>query len=315
VTWEVVARKDFRDAVRSRWLQGLAGFFLVFLAGGTLAFYEVLFGGNSEATSDILFGTFVSGLLSFSFPGLFGLLLAFIALLTSYDALIGERETGTLKLLLSLPHSRRDLVAGKLAGRSVVVVAPVLVGFLLAVLAMIVVGVRVNFGTFLPQVALTALMGVAFVSIGIGISAGAGTGRRAILATFGLYFVFGLLWTLVAQGVPTVVTEVQKALGMETLATAAATKLRLFVTFLNPLRAYETLVAQVYYAADASQGASPVVRARLIKEGIFTSRRSAQALGDSVPAYLSGEFILVVLLAWIVVPPVVGYLGFRDADL
>jgi ABC-2 type transport system permease protein len=318
VTWQVVATKDFRDAVRSRWLWAVSGFFLTFLAGSTALFYLYLASG-SGATSASLFGLFASGILSVSYTGLLAFAVAFIALITSYSSVVGERESGTLKLLLSLPHSRLDLVAGKLAGRSAVVALPVVVGFLVAALVMVATGTRVALGTFVPQVALTALLGVAFVALGVGVSAGAKSNRRATLSALGLYFVFSLLWTLVAQGVPTLVSEASKAVGGDALGTAASVKLRLFVKFLNPLRAYETLVAEVYFAADSGAGAGgglPAdVQARLVKEGLFQRQAAAQALGESLPVYLTGEFVLAVLLAWVVVPPVVGYLAFAESDL
>jgi ABC-2 type transport system permease protein len=320
VTWQVVARKDFRDAIRSRWLLGLGIFFLVIIAGTTGGFYFFIAdvtGGEAELTSRLLYGTFIgTGLISLSYTGLLAFVLAFLALVSSYNSLVGERESGTLKLLLALPHDRRDLVVGKLLGRSAVVVLPVLVGFVLAVLLMIAAGARVQFDTFLPQVGLTALLAVTFVSIGVGVSAATGSGRRATLTSLGLYFVLSLLWSLIAQGVPRIVTEARKLVGMDALSSAASLKLRLFVKYLNPMTAYETIVAQVYFGADGSETAG--LQARLIKEGQAGQLQAIQAFRESpetLPVYLSVQFIFFVLLAWTVLPPILGYLAFRDADL
>jgi ABC-2 type transport system permease protein len=43
--------------------------------------------------------------------------------------------------------------------------------------------------------------------------------------------------------------------------------------------------------------------------------QAQQVLQESVPVYLSGPFIFAILLAWVVVPPVLGYWSFRDRDL
>ncbi|WP_152039446.1 ABC transporter permease [Salinigranum salinum] len=306
MSWQAVAQKDFEDAIRSRWLWGLSAFFLLFFGGTTVLFYVYVAG--PDANSDSLFGLFASGFLSFSYTGFLAFALAFIALITSYGAIVDERESGTLKLLLSLPHDRRDVVAGKIAGRSAVVVIPALVGFLIALVALLATGTRIVPGHFFPQVALTALLAVAFVSIGVGVSASADSGRQATLGTLGLYFLFALLWSFVARGFPQLLTEVAKRLpGLEPLSGALTVKLRLFVKYLNPLRAYETLVAEVYFGDP--------IQARLVKEGLFTQMQAQQVLQEGVPVYLSGPFIFAVLLAWIVVPPVLGYWGFRDQDL
>jgi ABC-2 type transport system permease protein len=306
MSWQAVAQKDFEDAIRSRWLWGLSAFFLLFFGGTTALFYVYVAG--PDANSDSLFGLFASGFLSFSYTGFLAFALAFIALITSYGAIVDERESGTLKLLLSLPHDRRDVVAGKIAGRSAVVVIPALVGFLIALVALLATGTRIVPGHFFPQIALTALLAVAFVSIGVGVSASADSGRQATLGTLGLYFLFALLWSFVARGFPQLLTEVAKRLpGLEPLSGALTVKLRLFVKYLNPLRAYETLVAEVYFGDP--------IQARLVKEGLFTQMQAQQVLQDGLPVYLTGPFIFAVLLAWIVVPPVLGYWGFRDQDL
>lgn len=58
------------------------------------------------------------------------LLLAVIALLFSFDAISGEKEAGTLKLMLSAGSSRITILFGKLLGRFVLVFVPFSVLFL-----------------------------------------------------------------------------------------------------------------------------------------------------------------------------------------
>ena len=309
MTWEAVARKDFEDAVRSRWLWGLSAFFFAFIGGTTAVFFGwVVSGSKGQATSDSLFGLFASGFLSFSYTGFLGFALAFIALLTAYGSIIDERESGTVKLLLSLPHSRRDVIAGKLAGRSAVVVLPVLGGFFVALIVLFATGTAVVFEHLGPHVLLTVLLALIFVSIGVGISAAVDTGRKATLWALGLYFLFALLWSTVAQGLPRLATEIGKrAPLLDPLSGAATIKSRLLIKYLNPLRAYETLVASVYFG-DPTQ-------ARLVKAGVFEQMAAQQALQGGLPFYLQDWFIYLVLAFWLVVPPVVGYMVFRETEL
>ena len=305
MTWDVVARKDFDDAVRSRWLWGLSLFFVAFIGGTTAVFFSYVTQNGQART---LYALFAQGTLSFSYSGFLGFALAFIALITSYNSVVGERESGSLKLLLSLPHSRLDAVLGKLAGRSAVVVLPVLAGFAVALVALVATGTSVDFGAFFPHVALTALLGAAFVALGVGVSAAASSSRHATLVSLGVYFLFALLWSLVAQGVPSLVRWVANHLpGVSAPSGLTLMKLQLFVTYLNPLRAYETLVAQLYFGNP--------VNARLVKAGLRQQLSLGPALQESLPFYFTGWFILLVVLAWIVVPPALGYLAFEDVDL
>lgn len=62
-------------------------------------------------------------------------ILALIALLFSFDAVCGEKEQGTLKLILAGHTRRAHLVLGKLAGRFLLVFVPFFVLFLIASIA------------------------------------------------------------------------------------------------------------------------------------------------------------------------------------
>lgn len=307
MTWQVVAQKDFRDAVRSRWLWVLSLLFVGLITGVSVLVFGVLL-TERPAQADTLFGAFASlGFLSLSFTGLVGFVLAFIALVTSYGSLVDEQASGTLKLLLSLPHDRRDVVAGKLAGRSAVVVLPVLAAFLLAIVALAALGVGVNAWNLVRHAGLTALLAIAFVAVGVGVSAGATTNRQATVGTLGLYMLFALFWPLVAQGFPQLVVEVTNRLpGVSTPEAGGIVLMRLTVKYLNPLRAYETLVAGIYYAP---------AQARLVKAGFFEQAAVKPILDQAVPFYLSHWFILAILVAWVVVPPLLGYREFARRDL
>jgi ABC-2 type transport system permease protein len=308
MTWQVVAQKDVRDGVRSRWLWVLSAVFVSLIAG-TAALVFTAFMTERPASASDLFGLFASlGFLSLSYSGMLAFVLAFIALVTSYGSIIEERTSGSLKLLLSLPHSRRDVVAGKLAGRSAVVVLPVLAGFLLAAVVLLATGVSVDFSAFLPHVALTALLGIAFVAVGVGVSAASETNRQATVGTLGLYMLFAVFWPAVAKGLPSLFTRAaQRIPGLAEPEAATVVSARLAVKYVNPLRAYETLVAHVYFG--------DVAAARLVKAGLAEQMVGQQAFAESVPFYLSSGFILAELLLWIAVPPLVGYWLFERRDL
>jgi ABC-2 type transport system permease protein len=306
MSWQAVARKEFRDAIRSRWLHGSTLFFALFLGGAAALFFGVLIGPENRQVSN-LFGFFANlGVFSFSFPGLLAVVLGFIALSTSYGSITGERETGSIKLLLSLPNSRLDAIVGKFLGRSAVVVAALLVGFLFVFVVLIATGTRLQLGSFVPQVALTALLGMAFVSIGLGISALAGSNREATLATMGLYLVFAVLWGSVSEGIPKLINYTADQVGVGGVSELTRVKLGVFLKYLNPLKAYETLAAELYYGP---------ARARLVSATFGEQTALGPVLQESVPVYFSGGFLFVVLLAWIALPVAVGYWAFDRDDL
>ena len=321
MTWQAVARKDFQDAIRSWWLWGLT-FVLVFTIGGISLLWGWLLRNEEGVTSDSLFGFFADlGFLGqYSFTGYLGFLLALIALVTAYSAIIDERESGTLKMLLSLPHSRQDVIVGKLVGRSAVVVAPLLGAFIVVMLAFALTGVSIVFENLLPHILLTVLMVVAFVSLAIGISAWATSSRQATVAAFGSYFVLVLLWGPVSEGIPRMYDYVAERLPLiDPMAPETFARIDLFITYLNPLRLYETLSASLY---------AEELLARMVKVRGFEQIEYCQALGGEVveaeygiscvgspPFYLQDAFLLLVLVAWIVVPPLVGYLVFEEMDL
>ena len=306
MSWQAVARKEFRDAIRSRWLHGSTLFFALFIGGAAALFFGVLIGPDGRQVSN-LFGFFANlGVFSFSFPGLLALVLGFIALSTSYGSITGERETGSIKLLLSLPNSRLDAMIGKFLGRSAVVVAALLVGFLVAFAVLIATGTGLELGSFVPQVALTALLGMAFVSIGLGISALASSNREATLATMGLYLVFAVLWGSVSEGIPKLLNYAAEQAGIGALAVATRVQIGVFLKYLNPLKAYETLAAQLYYGA---------AQARLVSATFGEQNALGPIFQESIPFYFSGWFLFAILLAWIVVPVAVGYWAFERADL
>jgi ABC-2 type transport system permease protein len=263
--------------------------------------------------------------LSLSYAGILAFVIAFIALVSSHGALIDERESGTLKLLLSLPHSRFDVIAGKSVGRTVVVALPVLAGFLVAGVALVATSTSVSVEAFVPQAALTLVVAAVFVTLGTGVSAASGSNRQATLGIFGLYFLLAFLWALLVRGLSELVNEVLRSLpSVEPLSGAATAELRLFLKYLNPLRAYETLVATLY--TDSVFGAR-MVKAGFFERQLLADRFCPTGLAQSggqlcqggvdpvIPWYFSDAFLLVILLAWLVVPPLLGYWTFRDQDL
>lgn len=294
MTWEAIARKDFQDAVRSKWLWALSAIFVGLFAGAAYFLGSNL---SEEAQQQVTTNQFfqsVAGQL------LITLIVPLVAIVVSYGAIIGERESGSLKLLLSLPHSRQDAVVGKLAGRSAVVALPILLGLVLSLVILGIYGVGIKIFSFFAFTLLTMLLGVVFVSISIGFSAAASTSRRAMMGSVGLFFLFTFAWKQVRRLL--LFSNDKLSLGLETIELL---KYGLFIKFFNPVRAYQTLAARLYMDTPLD--------ARLYQSGMLGQIVKQQV--DAVPFYLSDWVVMAQFLLWLLVPVAVGYLLFRDADL
>lgn len=293
MTWQAVARKDFQDAVRSKWLWALSAIFVGLFAGSAYFVGSNIASGQQQAiTTDTFLQTLGQLVITLIIP--------LVAIVVSYSAIVGERESGSLKLLLSLPHSRQDAVLGKLVGRGGVVALPILIGLVLALVVLGVYGVGIEFGNFVLFTLLTMLLGVVFVSIAVGVSAAVSTNRRAMLGTVGLYFLFTLFWNRVRQVL--LFANDQLSLGLDTIAIV---KYGLFIKYFNPVRAYQTLSARLYMDS--------ALDARLYDSGMLAQMIKQQM--SETPFYLSDPVVLAQFLLWLFVPVALGYWVFDKADL
>lgn len=280
MTWTVVARKDFNEARRSRSLWALSAAFLLLavLFAALYTFIPAISGDVEELSSLGLMG-FLSAPV--------GIFVAVAALVLAYKSVAGETESGSGKLLLSLPHTRRDVIVGKIAGRTLVLAIPVVIG-LLAMLAVIAVTNVVldplEYGLF---TLVTLLFVLVYVALFIGISASTtSTARAATVAVLGLV-VLEFAWDVVPLGAWFVLNGFQVPEAFLTGNVGAMPELVAFLANLPPSQAYLNAVGGVLSGTVSGAG----------------------------PWYLSQGFSLVVLALWALVPAVVGYRRYRGADL
>ncbi|MFP4590324.1 MAG: ABC transporter permease subunit [Halobacteriales archaeon] len=280
MSWTAVARKEVSDASRSLILWIVSALFLLFAVIIIGAFILVESVAPAEATEasalDAL--AFVISPVSLFAP--------IIALLVGYKAIVGERDSGSLKVLLSLPHTRWDVMFGKLVGRSVVMAIPVLVAFVVMGLLITVFVEPIAIGEFLVLFVLSLLFATAFVAIAIAISGAVRSSTVAAAAMFGIFALFFLLWDVILLGL-------NYAIEGEVFPSTILPEWYLFVQMLAPNGAFNV----------AAQGMLPNV-------DLYAGRFPGE-----VPVYLSEWAGLGVMLLWLVVPFTIGYLRFRSVDL
>lgn len=298
MTWRAIARKDVRDAARSWWLWGLTAVFVVFFTVPAYFLASELGGFVAAEGGELNADAFI-GLLA----DINAFFVPIIAIVLAYASIAGERDSGSIKLLLSLPHSRRDVVVGKWAGRGAVVAVPIAIGFVVAAAVFLLTPVTFAPATYAAFVVLTVVLGLVFVGIAVGISAAAPTGRRAMIGTVGVYVLFTLFWNRFARGLVGLLNE-YTGIGNETLLWT-----ELFVKVLNPSHAYKSLAAVLY--TDGAFAARFMVGFNLPAEFIDAYREEFGPL----PAIFSDPVLVILLLAWLVLPPLLGYLVFERDDL
>ncbi|MFV0680157.1 ABC transporter permease subunit [Ottowia sp.] len=253
-----LASKEFRDRLRNRWVLAVALVFAVFSL-------VIAYAGGAQQ------GAVGLRSLEFTITSLVSLviyLVPLIALLLGFDAIVGERERGSLDLLLAHPITRGELLLGKYLGLALALALAMLAG--LATVGVVLVAQFGNRALFhyTGFVASALLMGLAFLSLAVLVSVLVRDRTRASGAAIVLWFLFVLVFDLVLLGV--------------LVATAGYYGGAIFpyLLLLNPTDVFR--IINVFSVEDV---------------------RSAYGLVSMVPPALSNMAVLAgVMLAWIAVP-------------
>jgi len=287
MSWQAVAEKDFRDAIRSRLLIVLTLLFTLFSAGAAYLVTEIDPPQQAAFTGEITTVLLISGLVSAT-----AVFIPIVSIAVAYRSLAGERDSGSLKLLLSLPNSRLDVVLGKFVGRSGVVAVALFVGFAVGIVVTASLADAFSPLEYVVFVGISMLFAFVFIAITVGVSAFTSSTSRAAYGAFGLFVVFQFLWSSLARGAAYAVNGFSFE-GIE--EGDAVFELFQLLTILDPTAAYQ-------------QGTLWVVR-RLDESGELAASNSELAF------YLQDWFGFIVMALWIVIPLAVGYARFESSDL
>lgn len=270
MSWREVAYKDVNDASRSRTLWLLSCLMTVLFVG-----YAVGHGQIGEAN----FTAFLGGLV-----GTAVVALPLLGVFLGYRSIVDGRSDGSMLLTLSLPHCRRELFAGTFAGRSAVLLVPTLVALVLAgVVGMVRYGTDGAVG-FLWLLAVTMLYGLAFVAVGVALSASTTSERRITFGAVALYVLLVELWSgLVSFGV-------------------------------NVLHRFDPAVSSPAWVQLLKLAQPSEAYRRLLRAGL-NADIAGQYVGSDNPIYVDWWAALLLLALWTVVPLVIGYRRFSTGDL
>ncbi|WP_460112499.1 ABC transporter permease [Pseudomonas sp. H3_D04] len=185
-----MARKEFSDGLRNRWLLAISVLFAVLAIG--IAWLGAAASGQLGFTSVPATIASLASLATFLMP--------LIALLLAYDAIVGEDESGTLLLLLTYPLGRGQILLGKFVGHGLILALATLIGFGCAMLAIAVlvdnVELSLLFWAFGRFMASSTLLGWGFLGLAYVLSSASAEKSTAAGLALGVWFFFVLVFDL-----------------------------------------------------------------------------------------------------------------------
>ncbi|ABV35115.1 copper ABC transporter, permease protein [Shewanella sediminis HAW-EB3] len=186
----VIAKKEIRDSLRNRWVTFISLIFLLLSLSVTFA--------GSAVVGQLALPKLDALISSLSTISVFIIPLA--AMLVSYDAFIGEDESGTLLLLLSYPLSRFQILSGKLIGHSVIMSFTISFAFGLTAVLLLIFGdnydVAATVGQFSQFILTSILLAITFILLGYIVSLKATEKAKAVATVLFVWFLFVLIYDL-----------------------------------------------------------------------------------------------------------------------
>ncbi len=246
-----VARKEFRDGLRNRWVLAITVILALFALG--LAYF------GAAASGQVGFTSLDTTIISLASLAIF--VIPLIALLLSYDSVVGEEEQGTLLLLLSYPLSRVQLLAGKFLGHALVLAISSVLGFGLAALSIAVLTGEVfssslwrAFGAFILS---AVMLGWVFVALAYLVSVVVNEKSRAAGLALVVWFLFVLVFDLALLGL--------------LVGTRGSVSAEMFpyLLLLNPTDVFRLINLSGFEAAQAYSGLVSAASTRLFSPSLL----------------------------------------------
>ncbi|MEL4304852.1 ABC transporter permease subunit [Methanococcoides sp. LMO-2] len=229
---KTIAKKEFFDSVKSRSFVIVFGIFLVLMLTSSIAgvnqynedlqsYQETMASFGNMKSSDkflsfpepelmsVLFGNIVSNI---------AVMGAILAIMLGYNAISGEKERGNLKLLLSYPLYRDDVINGKFLGKIAVLVMTLMITALISVSVALVMGLVPTVDDIIKLMlfmAVSIVYLVTFLGISIFFSTVSKNETSSMLNSFMFWIISAILITSVSGLVAdTMVPEAQGGNGL-----------------------------------------------------------------------------------------------------
>ena len=270
-----VAKKEVLDNIRNKWIILITALF-------TILTLLVSYAGSvfSEGWQDL--DVTVGGM-----SALVQVFISIIGLMLGYSAIVGEIERGSMQSLLSLPAKRFELILGKLLGLGAVLTITIFLGF---GIAGIIIGFNVSdvdYGKYLVFIGASILIGLVFLSIGLFLSTIFKKRSTAMGGAIFIWFLFAIIWQFISIALLLVTTT----LSVENLDFPDW-----YFGFqsVNPLQSYAMIVS-INIVPTPSEG------------------DIGSILG--YPDFISNEYLITIMLLWIIISIIIGIWQFNRKDV
>lgn len=294
-----IAKKDFQDAVRSMLFLSLSLFFFLVLVIPTIVqwYFGAEVTGTEETTAGLVLVT--HQVTRFIIP--------LIAVVLGWKAIAGERNSGSIKILLSLPHSRKDVLIGKFIGRSAVLSLSLVAGFVFAAVVVAVLFGGFDVVDYVGLLVVSILYGIAYTSIAVSVSSLTKNTSIAAALAASIIVTFYIVWESVL-GVLALLVQLDYLSGVEYTTTGPQGEITasrphqpaFFFNSFDPGVAYRNVLSFATSVAEESPDAVQSLE---------------DAFDGSVPFYLQDWFAIVVLVFWITVPLAIALYRFDRVDI
>lgn len=276
--WVHVARKDLEDSARSKLLLGVIGVLL--LLSVVLSVVPYLVGDTGSEGAEFAAGLFQTPI---------GFFLPVLGAMIGYVAIVDERESGSIRVLLGLPLRRWDVVLGKLIGRSIVLVGALLVTGVIGTLLTFAIYGTVQWQQMAAFGILGTVLAVVYVGLAIAVSASVDSRGKAMAAIVGILLVLVYAYQYLVFGLVRVVEG---------------------DWIIDDVPDYALLLLSLDPSVAGSRAAG-----YLFTTDIGDPLESVAGETPNLPFYAEQWTAVPVIVFWLVVPLVLGYWRFADADL
>lgn len=269
-----LALKEIRDGLRNRWIAA------AIIVLGTLALALSMLG--SAPTGSIRASALDVTVISLASLSVY--LIPLIALMLSFDALVGEFERGTMMLLLTYPVRRWQVIMGKFLGHLSILFIAIFAGYGGAIIIMILLneGITDGWQAYVIMMASSLVLGAIFIALGYLVSVLVKERATAAGAAIGLWLVFVVLYDLILFGA--LLLDKGQVISQQLFSA---------LMLISPTDTYRILNLSLF-------------------EGVS---QAAGIAGVASGAGLSGLLMLVVMLLWVIVPLAATLLVFQRREL
>lgn len=270
----ILAMKELRDGFRNRWVAA------AIIVLGILALTLSVLG--SAPTGSVRVSELDISVVSLASLSVY--LIPLIALMLSFDAMVGEFERGTMMLLLTYPVTRWQIIMGKFFGHVLILSIAIVVGYGGAAVALTLItdGSTEGWLAYGTMMASSLVLGAVFIALGYLVSVLVTERATAIGAAIGLWLVFVVLYDLLLFGALTM--DKDQLIGQQLFS---------MLMLVSPTDAYRVLNLSSFEGVSEAAGIA----------------------GVASEAGLSGTLLISVMLLWVIAPLMATLLVFQRREL